>query len=358
MGEPNTHPADNREMVDPAGLVLSSSNESGMVRLPAEVELATMRQMMESLFSRVDMLQQNQAVQFAGVHDRLDAVELELPLVQEQSALRIRDLEARMSVEIEEAARAAVEEATAGLQEEVSGKFGSLASQIESQRKELTQMRDSKKLAETKLNRVVQDIERLCGNLAPRPVEEVYRPVVEAPASPFRTRVAEHIRRAAVDAAPDESNPLIGDPALKKTAAEMALTGRETSAPVISAPAVSTFKPTVPSIVATAKPVAAENVVPGFDDWKRQFMQDGDPLNPTLVPEGDKKCNAVVCPRGYSDRTRPATRTRLDGLFRLTGFIPHRCRSCAHRFYKRGPAGVDPLDEENSESREEILETR
>ncbi len=108
-----------------------------------------MRQMMETLFSRVEALQQNQAMQFAGVHDRLDAVELELPLIQEQSALRVRDLEARMSVEIEEAARTAAEEVAAGLQEDVAGKFGSLAAQIESQSNELNQMRESKRQVES-----------------------------------------------------------------------------------------------------------------------------------------------------------------------------------------------------------------
>jgi len=46
--------------------------------------------MMETLFAKMETLQQNQAIQLAGVHDRLDAVELELPLIQEQGALRIR----------------------------------------------------------------------------------------------------------------------------------------------------------------------------------------------------------------------------------------------------------------------------
>src|SRR5690348_16960787 len=84
-----------------AGLILSSLNDASLATLPPEAQLATMRQMVETLFARVETLQQNQAMQFSGVHDRLDAVELELPLIQEQSALRIRDLEERMSGEIE-----------------------------------------------------------------------------------------------------------------------------------------------------------------------------------------------------------------------------------------------------------------
>ncbi|HEY3838461.1 MAG TPA: hypothetical protein VGL72_17900, partial [Bryobacteraceae bacterium] len=222
MELPNTESPDNSQSLDPAGLVLSAENGTGIVQQPHEVELATMRRMLEALFARMEALQQNQAVQLAGVHDRLDAVELELPLIQEQCALRIRDLESRMGVEIEEATRAAVEELTSGLQEEVTGRFGSLMAHLESQRKELAQMRESKKQTESKLNRAVLDIERLCGNFGVKTAEEGQRPVaertpgermgVEVPASPFRSRISEHIRKAAVEAVPDDSNPLIGDP--------------------------------------------------------------------------------------------------------------------------------------------------
>src|SRR5580658_2009296 len=104
MGQPITNTSQTGETVDSNALIVSLANGNLQV-VPPEVELATVRQMMETLFARVDALQQNQAVQLAGVHDRLDAVELEIPLIQEQSALRIRDLETRMTVEIGEAAR-------------------------------------------------------------------------------------------------------------------------------------------------------------------------------------------------------------------------------------------------------------
>jgi len=298
--------------------------------------------MMEALFNRVETLQQNQAIQLAGVHDRLDAVELEIPLIQEQSALRIRDLETRMSVEIEEAARSAVDDAKAGLHQEVEGKFGSLTTQLESQRKELTEMRESKKLAESKLDRVVQDIERLCGTFAPGPVEKTSPLVSDVPASAFRSRIAEHIRKAAMQAAPDESNPLIGDPLPKK---------REGATPTGTHIAPKTNP---------SKAMAGDHPVPGFDDWKRQFMQEGEPLNPTMISEAQKKVKLVVCPRCFSERVRPASAVRLDALFRLTGLNPHRCRSCSHRFYKRGGVTSElPIEDENMTSRtEEVVESR
>ena len=90
--------------------------------------------------------------------------------------------------------------------------------------------------------------------------------------------------------------------------------------------------------------------VPGFDDWKRQFMQAGEPLNPTLGPENIAKGKLAICPRCYSDRTRPATLTRLDGLFRLAGYYPHRCRACSHRFYKRGATDGPLVDSDTPDS--------
>jgi hypothetical protein len=351
-----------------------------------------MRHMMEALFARVDALQQNQAVQLSGVNDRLDAVELEIPLIQEQSALRIRDLESRMSAEIEEAARSAAEEATAGIHEEVAGKFGSLSSLFESQRSELMQLRDSKRETEDRLSRVILDVERLCGNLAPKAMEEIPRPMVESPASPYRSRIAEHIRKAALEAAPDDSNPLVGDPALKKPMTEPTppetvvaapgathiATVAKAAAPIpsvaaasrnggVQKPAAAAMQVTSPSPVAPSSPAvvppttiaAGSQTVPGFDDWKRQFMQDGDPLHPTLTPEAGKQNKLVICPRCYSERTRPATLTRIDALFRLTGYSPHRCKACAHRFYKRGATAAPGVDEEGVEGRtEEVMETR
>lgn len=288
---------------------------------------------------RVDALQQNQAMQMAGVHDRLDAVELELPLIQEQGALRMRDMEVRIGVEIEQAARSAVEEATAVatsvIQEEVSGRFSALAAQMEAQRADLRQMRESKMEADTRLGRAILDIERLCGNLTQGPEERPYRIPAEPAASPFRSRISEHIRKAAIDLAPGEGNPLNGDAHLEKQELN----------PVTPAAAVLTAEP-----IASARPAATEPIpstplakpeppitsVPGFDAWKRQFMQDGEPLMPTLAGELGQSPANVACPRCFSDRTRPATLNRLDRILRLANVIPHRCRSCSHRFYKRG----------------------
>src|ERR1035441_1577398 len=220
MGQPIPNTSQTGNTVDYNALILSPANATTLVNQPADLELSTVRQIIETLFARVDALQQNQAVQLAGVHDRLDAVELELPLIQEQGALRVRDREARMTVEIDAAARAAVDEATSvltvALQEEVSGKFSALAAQMETQSRELGEMRESKKLADARLNRTGLDIERLCGNLAARPDEELHRLHVEPVASPFRSRIAEHIRQAAVDMAPSGDNPLVGEPRLKK----------------------------------------------------------------------------------------------------------------------------------------------
>ena len=93
---------------------------------------------------------------------------------------------------------------------------------------------------------------------------------------------------------------------------------------------------------------AALDAVPVFDAWKRQFMQDGEPLQPAFAAESGNGGGIMICPRFYSDRTRPATLNRLDRILRLGGFFPHRCRSCSHRFYKRdAPVAMAPGDRES-----------
>ncbi len=84
-------------------------------------------------------------------------------------------------------------------------------------------------------------------------------------------------------------------------------------------------------------------------------------MNPTLGTESLQKARLVICPRCYSERTRPATVTaRMDAFFRWGGLTPHRCRSCSHRFYKRGvPAPQPPLDDAKAEAHTaETVETR
>ena len=386
MGQPNTLPSDNRQPLPAGGMILSSESGTGVVRHPPEVELATMRQMMEALFSRVEVLQQNQAVQFAGVHDRLDAVELELPLIQEQSALRIRNLETRMSVEIEEAARSAAEEAAAGIQEDVTGKFGSLAAQLEIQRQELIQMRESKQLTEGRLNRVVMDIERLCGNLGPRPAEEIYRPVAEAPPSPFRgSRLRSISSKAAVDAAPDDGNPLVGGWAAEKTVSP-ANTGADSRATrTANLPRPHSRRrnrlPDFPPPWCASRgpgcrrdgPHSADDESPRLPTLRGGEYRPGLRRLETAVHAGRRATESDHEPgigpaRQGGDlspvlfRTHPARNSHhgIDALFRLAGFSPHRCRSCAHRFYKRGvsPEGP-PLDDEGAGApAQETVETR
>ena len=364
----------NGDTVDCHALILSSATENGLVNLPPEVELATVRQMMETLFVRVQQLQQNQAIQLAGVHDRLDAVELELPLIQEQGALRMRDLEARMSEEIDEAARSAVQEATAAatavVQEEVARKFNSVATQMEAQHKELSRIRESKEAAEMRLNRAIMDVERLCtrqiamhlGQNAQRPDEEPRRPRIEPVASLFHSRVAGHIRHAATDMAPGEDNSVIDSvPSDGISAALSGMTPPAAVQPVSPDPLAVSWgltpeaHPAVLSARVSSTPAGRQSspagrTVPDFDAWKRQFMQDGEPLSPAFVTESEDANGIVVCPRCYSVRTRLATLNRWDHVFRLAKFTPYRCRSCSHRFYRRStPSTV--LDRKSSGTR-------
>jgi DNA-directed RNA polymerase subunit RPC12/RpoP len=43
------------------------------------------------------------------------------------------------------------------------------------------------------------------------------------------------------------------------------------------------------------------------------------------------------CPAcGWMDVRRSMPKGFLDGLVRIVGLVPYRCRSCAHRFYRPG----------------------
>lgn len=354
-----------------AGSLVPASN-GGVAVTAAEAEIVAVRQMLEMLYGRFEALQQNHARQFAGVHDRLDAVELEIPLIQESSALRIRDLEERMGSAIEEAAKAAVEDAAAGLQADFASRFGSLASQLDSQHQELLQLRDSRKSTESKLDRAIQEIERIgCvwgeqgeHQRQPRPPE---LPVPTA--SPARTRIAQHIRQAAIDLAPDVSNPLVADPPPRKlpedawaeavaraarlghvAAAAAGQSGTPAQNPVVANSPANSASATKTSAPERSAP---ERRDPGFEEWKRQFMQPGEPLMPTLKSADEEKAKkgAVNCPRCDSARVRVATRNSLDELFGLIRLTPHRCRTCSHRFYK-----FRVVAQETEEHRREELE--
>jgi hypothetical protein len=330
-------------------MIRSSAGANAVANVPPEVELATVRQMMQTLFSKVEALQQNQAIQMAGVHDRLDAVELELPLIQEQGALRMRDMEARMSAEIDQATH-------------------SLAARMETQQTELSQLREAKKQTETRLSQAVLDIERLCGTLAQRQEERDHRPFVE-PLSPYRSRISEHIRKAALELAPNGHNVPPHSPAARERqfapstpTIEKAVPARPPMAPLpVSQPAPNPPAPAAAMAaqapIPDARPGPAGNSIPDFDSWKRQFMENGDAAIPGRAPEVESGSATVICPRCNSDRTRPAASNRWDPLYRLAKLSPHRCRSCSHRFYKRvgtatpGP-GAEPAGQRESEAME------
>ena len=265
----------------PESLVPSPSSHNGVARTHADAELAAVRQMMESLYARFESLQQNHAIQFAGVHERLDAVELEIPLIQERTALGMRNIESRV--------KAGIEEVRAELQAEVSGRLGSLSAQFETQHRELSRLQEAKQVTENRLNRALQDLERLTNSMG--------------------EQTATH---------QPERAPLVRPQADPR------------AAPVPAVPAPAPYAP-------VQSPQA--RVDRRFEGWKKQYMEFGESGNghqPDRQLETRPVSDILTCPRCSSIRVRPATPTGIDRLFRLAGIKPHRCRSCSHRFYKTG----------------------
>jgi hypothetical protein len=281
----------------PESLVPSASNAAGVVRTSADAELVVVRQMMESLYARFDALQQNHAIQFAGVHERLDAVELELPLIQERTALGMRNIESRV--------KAGIEEVRTELQAEVSGRFGSLSAHFETQHRELSRLQEAKQVTENRLNRALQDLERLTNSMGQQ----------TAIRQPERT-------------------PLVR--------------------PQADPPAAHT----------PVQPPHA-HVDPRFEEWKKQYMEFDKPDNPPQPesePETPLDSEILTCPQCASIRVRPAKPTGIDWLFRWAGLKPHRCRACSHRFYKMGEVVLaEPLEDKvtpDSPVPTEALETQ
>jgi hypothetical protein len=49
--------------------------------------------------------------------------------------------------------------------------------------------------------------------------------------------------------------------------------------------------------------------------------------------ESGKGPRCPVC--GWLDVRRSMPKGLLDGMIRIVGLVPYRCRSCGHRFYRR-----------------------
>jgi len=278
MDQPNPTTPGRENNGTPESLVPSPSSPNGVVRTQAEAELAVVRQMMESLYARFEALQQNHAIQFAGVHERLDAVELEIPLVQERTALGMRNIESRLN--------AGIEEVRAELQAEVSGRLGSLSAQFETQHLELSRLQEAKQATEIRLNRALQDLERLTNSMGRQTA--VHQP--------------EHAPLVRPQADPPPP-------------------------PVPAVPAAATNAPVQPPYV---------QVDHRFEEWKKQYMEFDNAHPPDPEADAPLDPEILTCPRCASIRVRRAKPVGIDRLFRLAGLKPHRCRTCSHRFYKMG----------------------
>jgi len=183
----------------------------------------------------------------------------------------------------------------------------------------------------------------------PHPGEEPHRPHSEPAASPFRSRIAGNIRQAAAGLVPNVDSPRFNEPRLENlrmdwaagerrgqlgTAARSAVTpvagarrvrvvpgaGIQTSVGGQAAArqaAVHVTAARAASVNPGSQARGSGKDVPGFDAWKRQFMQDGEPLDSALPAEPETKSETVVCPRCYS--THPSGNPQSPGFASSSG---------------------------------------
>ena len=63
-------------------------------------------------------------------------------------------------------------------------------------------------------------------------------------------------------------------------------------------------------------------------------------------PEGESQSTkGPRCPGcGWTDVRRSMPHGLLDGLLKIVGLLPYRCRSCGHRFYRTQHSSPEPAE--------------
>jgi hypothetical protein len=271
--------------------------------------------------------QKSRASEAVRERRRVQELKSELPsIIQERVGEQIQKLENRLLTEVKEIGQKAIEESTAAISEQLSGRIETLEKVSEMQTQTLATLRDSSEIAERKVSQVVDQIEKSLASVVPgfeleprklppepeKPAPTTHQPTVIPSAARVVTispGIIEHPARIHAPADPDpepEYLPL----------------------------AIQRLKmPKMPPM-AIADRFDFSNV--GVSETHPQFL----PKPAEIVKAEPADISEIVgkygfCPNCTSTDVRRAYRRGLfEEFLRLFFIAPFRCRSCLHKFYR------------------------
>ncbi len=293
--------------------------------------------------------QKTRATDAARERRRVQELKSELPsIIQERVGEQIQKLETRLLTEVKEIGQRAIEESTAAISEQLSGRIETLEKVSAMQTKTLAGLRDSSEVAERKVSEVVDQIEKSLASVVPgfeleprATLPEIPRVQLpgEAPAGYSQPKARapltdiDYIDRYSRQIAAPVSYPV--EP---HTGASLPAVNRAAPPePVFISPAIERLRmPQMPPVKIaeilsfTTAPVHAAGAHPQFQLEEPVEIVKADPVDLSEIVG-----KFGFCPNCTStDVRRSARKGMFEEFLRLFFIAPFRCRSCRHKFYR------------------------
>jgi len=240
--------------------------------------------------------QKSRAVEAARERRRVQELKSELPsLIQDRVGEQIQKLETKLLTEVKEIGQRAIEESTAAIGHQLSGRIETLERVSAMQTETLESLRDSSQVAERKVSAVVSQIEKSLASAVPgfalEPPSLPPLPEIDRGGTP---QIVGSLR--------------IGDPPILLQMPPMPMGDR---------------------LRFSAVSVMANGVHPQFTEPPMEVV----PADPVDISEIVGRNG--FCPNCTSVDVRRANRKGVFETFlRLFSIAPFRCRACRHKFYR------------------------
>jgi hypothetical protein len=252
--------------------------------------------------------QKTRSVQAARERKRVQELRTDLPsIIQERVGEHIDKLEGKLLSEVKELSQRTIEESTAAISQQLSGRIETLEKVSVRQTETLENLRDSSRAAEQKVDFVVNQIEKSLSGAVPGGF--VLEPS-KFPPSPAGAP-------SAIPAGSYSVAPGAGAEAIQiADAAPLALK-------MPPMPAGDRLRFIAPPVV------PANGVHPQFRPEEDAYIVEAEPVD--VIELGAQG----FCPNCTSLDVRRANRKGMfEAFLRLLSIAPFRCRACRHKFYR------------------------
>jgi uncharacterized coiled-coil protein SlyX len=272
--------------------------------------------------------QKSRAADAARERRRVQELKSELPsIIQERVGEQFQKLENRLLTEVKEIGQRAIEESTAAISEQLSGRIETLEKVSAMQTQTLAGLRDSSEVAERKVSEVVDQIEKSLASVVPGFELEPRK----MPPLPELPRVAEPQHQPAQQRR-------------RMLAPEIEYVERMASQPA-AAPPPQLLSPGIQRLRMPQMPPVKIAEILSFTLAGAELSGADHPQFSLEPPVEIVKADPVdlseivgkfgFCPSCTSTDVRRASRKGLfEEFLRLFFISPFRCRSCRHKFYR------------------------